>query len=178
MRTAAARWALVAGLLAGLMSACSAPEFPDPAPCASPTPFPSPPAQGNRRDITGEFRYRQTVFLGADQLAKLVSDFRLRWPDGKFSRDSSFRPEFARYADQTRCLAGSLRTLPAPTAAYAEFVEAYHIALDKLTANVATAREGVKSRNVSDYRDWSTGIDARITAVRETFAQLPGARTP
>jgi hypothetical protein len=178
MRSAALRCAAAAGLFAGLCSACSASGFPDPAPCASPTSVPSPPPQGNRRDISGDFRYRQTLFLGADQLTKLVADFRLRWPDGKFSRDSSFRSEFARYADQTRCLAAGLRALTPPGVAYADFVVAFQGALDRLVAAVGGAREGVKSRNVSDYRDWNTSIDGRIAAVRESFAQLPATRGP
>ncbi len=114
-----------------------------------------------------------TVISGVDRLSELVNQFRVRWPDGKFSRDSAFRTEFARYADESTCLATGLRNLNPPLPRYETFDVAFDAAATVMMKTISDGREAIKSRNVSDYRDWNGAIDGRLSEVRQTFQLLP-----
>lgn len=149
--------------------ACSAPDtYPDAAACPSPSPLPTP----TGRDSTGEGAYRRRVADLPDRLSRLVSDFRGNWPGGTFSRQSAFRDDFRKMADESTCLALGYRSLTAPTR-LAAFHEAFSDAVSDFKKTFDAGRAGVGRRNVSDYRDWDRAIDARIDAIRTSYELLP-----
>lgn len=166
--------ALAALLLAvPLLASCGAgPTLPATGPCPSPTAVPARP--GNRAQ-PGESEYRQALFAGIDQLTKLTADFKKHWPGTGFSRDSSFRPDFAKYADSSTCVAQGMLSEVPPTGADPAFVEAFSSAVHDVMDAEARARDGVKARNVTVYQDWVSNIDGLINAIRDTFRQFPQA---
>ena len=56
--------------------------------------------------------------------------------------------------------------LAPPDARFSAYDAKVDAALTDLIAHTRAGREAVRSRNVSDYRDWYSGVDARIAAVR------------
>jgi hypothetical protein len=106
-------------------------------------------------------------------LERLRSDLRSKYADDTFYRRSEFRPDFALYASQTVCTAEAMLQLSAPDARYAEFDSTLDAALGDLIAHTRFGREAVKSRNVSEYRDWYEEADRKIAAVRTAaYAQV------
>ena len=159
--------ALVVLALATVMSAtCGEADsaMPDPQPCP-----PAPTLVPQRFDRLGP--YRQAIGRGVAQVDRLTQEFRLQYPDGKFYRSSSFRADFAAYADTTVCIAQGLKALELPPE-LAGTQAAFDRELDSLIAHQAAGREAVRTRNVSEYRAWYANIDAKVASLRRasTFA--------
>lgn len=148
-----------------LVAACGGTtELPAAPPCTAPTATPT-------GRLPTESRYRRTVMDGIDGLARLLSDFRGQWPDGKFSSKPEFREDFATYAGQAECLAETMKTLVAPPP-----LSAFRSILGALMAEYETTleagKDAVRQRNVSKYRDWNRDIDTVAGKVHELSLQL------
>jgi len=149
------------GLVATLAACGNADSaMPEPPPCPAVTPTPQ--SAFGRRDPLGAFRL--AVNQNVARIEKLTSDFRQRYPNGSFYR-GSFRTDFARYIDETVCIALAMHELPLP-AGLATTRDTVDGALDGFIAHQRAGREAVRSRNVSGYKDWSRGIDAQAEALR------------
>lgn len=157
---------LVAGV-AGMVITCGEADtaMPEPGPCPATSPTPT-----SRRDPLGW--YRVTIQRNADRLYSLTSSFRAEYPDGKFYRSGEFRPDFARYADETVCIAQYLRGL-ALQPDFAAIETALDHVLDEFIAHQVAGREAVRARNVSEYRTWDRGIEAHLAALRRVGGVMP-----
>lgn len=162
---------LAAGVAAVLSGACGTPDanFPEPAACPSPAAVPTSRAAPGTASVPA---FLARVRAGADELAARRERLRELYPTETFYRRDAFRPDFARYADATLCLARELRGLTPPPRleAWKARVDA---ALDALIAHTEAGREAVRTRNVSEYREWYRGVDTRIDAVEEAAAAAP-----
>lgn len=112
-----------------------------------------------------------TARFGRD--AGTAADLRGKYPEDTFYRRDGFRPDFATYADQTVCTAQGMIDLTAPDARFAGFDATLDAALGDLIAHTRAGRAAVRARNVSEYRDWYRGVDARIAAVRNAVGSQP-----
>ena len=97
----------------------------------------------------------------------LRADLRAKYAEDTFYRRDAFRPDFAAYADQTVCTAQAMIDVSAPDTRFREYESTLDAALQALIEHTRAGREAVRARNVSDYRKWFDGADARIVAVRE-----------
>jgi hypothetical protein len=107
-----------------------------------------------------------------------VDEFRLQWPSGKFSRDSAFRSGFQQMADRAVCVAKDLQALRLPATptprpgqtpfrvVNPSFETNFQAALAAFMTTMQKGREGVESRNVSDYRDWNRDVDTRLGEIK------------
>lgn len=163
MRTVALLAALI---VLSMLTACGGgAAFPDPVPCATPIPAASvTPRQAVNQYVSG-------VRTAVDRLATLRETLRNEYPGDKFSRDSQFRVDFAAYAGSTVCGAQNLKELRAPSPNLEQFDTNLDAALQALIDHTQTGRAAVKARNVSDYRNWFQGVDAKIDAVRAAASQ-------
>lgn len=161
-----------AGVAAGvlvisvLFTSCggAASTFPAEAECPAPTPVPtsrSGPGRGSPNSYIA--RLRDSAAL----LEQLRSDLRSKYPDDTFHQNVEFRPNFAAYADQTVCTAQAMFDLDPPDARFSDYDAKLDALLQDLIAHTRAGREAVRKRNVSDYRDWFRGVDAKIAAVRQ-----------
>ncbi|MEP6870509.1 MAG: hypothetical protein ABI939_01530 [Anaerolineaceae bacterium] len=162
---------LLPGLVAlTMLTACgSGTAFPEPAPCATPIPT----ASVTARQALNQ--YVSGVRTAVERLATLRETLRNEYPGEKFSRDSRFRVDFAAYADSTVCGAQNLKNVRAPSPNLEPFDTNLEAALQALIEHTQTGRAAVKARNVTDYRAWFDGVDAKIDAVK-TAASQSGAR--
>lgn len=153
--------------IAGMILTCGQADtaMPEPEPCPSPSPTPT-----TRRDPLGFYRF--TIERNVERLYRLTAEFRDDYPDGKFSRSGAFRPAFARYADDTVCIARYLRDL-ALHADLAAVEAAFDRSLDDFISHQLAGREAVRARNVSDYRAWNKGVDEYLAALRRVGAVVP-----
>lgn len=151
-----------AGGLLLLLAGCGGDgSFPAPAECAQAAPLPTAtPGIPQRGAYFGALRN------GADELESQLGELRANWPSGNFSRKAEFRLDFARYSDETRCVATYMRDLQPPGPEFAAFDENLGKALDDLLAHTESGREAVRKRNVSEWRQWRDGVDAKVEAVR------------
>ncbi|MEO8540726.1 MAG: hypothetical protein ABI577_13385 [bacterium] len=152
-------------------ASCGSPPstFPEVAECAQPAPLPT--ARGVPGTVSTQ-SYVNRLRNGADTLAKLRADLRLKYADDTFYRRESFRPDFATYADQTICGAQAMLDLSAPDTRFAEFESKLDVTLNDLIEHTRAGREAVRARNVSDYRKWYRESDAKVSAVRDAaYAQ-------
>ncbi len=138
-------------------------SFPEQAECLTP---PALPTSSRNPGVTSRSAYENTLLDGVRRLQSYADNFRGKYPSGNFSRQQEFRVDFADYADQTRCLATYLRDLPPLDAESAQADAALDAVLDDLLEHTEFGREAVRSRNVSEWRDWRDNVDARINAVR------------
>ncbi len=166
------RLAALAAASALAWTACGTPDsyFPAETVCPSPQAVPTSraaPGTVSPQAFVGRIR------AGARELAQARERLRESYPNDTFSRRESFRPDFAAYADRTLCLARELRGLPAPTERLAAWKAAVDGALDELIVHTAAGREAVRTRNVSEYRRWWRGVDARIEAVAAAADAAP-----
>jgi hypothetical protein len=136
-------------------------SFPEPAECGTPAPLPT---SGRTPGTVSRNTYRTALQDGVRRLQNYVDDFRGKYPSGNFSRQQEFRLDFADYADRTRCLASYMRDLTGPTTPEADAT--LDRALDDLLTHTEFGREAVRKRNVSDFRKWRDGVDAKVEAVR------------
>jgi hypothetical protein len=138
-------------------------SFPEPAECITPPPLPT---SSSNPGVTSRTAYETTLLDGVRRLQSYADDFRGKYPSGNFSRQQQFRVDFADYADRTRCLATYLRDLPPLDAENGQPDEALDAVLVDLLEHTEFGREAVRSRNVSEWRDWRDSVDAQINAVR------------
>ena len=157
---------------AGLLAACGSGgggAFPEEVACPSVAPIPT--SQRAPGSVSGQAftaRARNT----AATLDQLRSNLRAKYSDDTFYRREAFRPDFAAYADQTICLAEGMAQFSAPSPDLEKFEADLDRALGDLVDHTRFGREAVRSRNVSEYRDWFKDVDAKISAVRTAaFAQ-------
>lgn len=162
MRAIVATLAGCAMLVAGCGGAAT--SFPEEAACPAPSPIPTSRTQPGV--VTPNF-YFARVRTSADNLVKARSDLRAKYADDTFYRRDEFRPDFAAYADQTVCTAQAMLDLSPPDARFEQFETKLDDALNALIEHTRDGREAVRARNVSDYRKWYDGVDAKIEAVRD-----------
>lgn len=158
---------LAAGLVAllSLAWACGGSgAFPEPAECLTPAPLPT---SRTTPGAASPGSYRGTIRDGVSRMGDALEEFRGNYPTGNFSRQVEFREDFAAYADQTRCTGTYLRDLPPANSMYAERDATLDKALDELLAHTEFGREAVRQRNVSEWRQWRDGVDAKLNAVRD-----------
>lgn len=161
MRALAAAVFAVAGV--GLACGTAPSSFPDETECPAPVPIATSRANPGTISDQGYLRRVQSFTVN---LERLRSDLRSKYPDDTFYRRDEFRPDFAQYASQTVCTAQSMLELSPPDTRFAEYDSALDAALQELIDHTRDGREAVRSRNVSDYREWYDGADRKIAAVR------------
>lgn len=172
---------LSAGLLAG---ACGGqPSLPEAKPCMTPTATPalSPRASA----FTVAAAYLNTMSDSSNQMKVLTGDFRARWPEGKFYRSDEFRPGFVDYAAGAGCIIDSLQALPlnlpspsvSQTAArFAEAKPRFAAVLEEYQATFDFGLEAVRSRNVSQYRDFNRRLDEVTIRLDELITSFRNPR--
>ncbi|MBI2766762.1 MAG: hypothetical protein HYX53_12755 [Chloroflexi bacterium] len=139
-------------------------------PAAPPCPAATATPPGPRN---ADFRYQQTVMSGVTALANLTSEFRGRWPDGKFSSDPNFRTEFVTYAGNATCLASRLRTMtPQPASHVMDFKQRFDAALGAYLGAFDGGLKAIQRRNVSEYRTFNKDLDAAAQALNEVVLTL------
>jgi hypothetical protein len=154
-------------LAVGVMG-CGTPDANFPAATVCPSPQAIPTGRGvSEQAFVGRIR------AGVWELAAARERLRAEYPGERFYRRETFRPDFAAYADRTLCLAQELRGLAAPTEPLAAWKAGVDVALEGLIAHTAAGREAVRTRNVSEYREWYRGVDARIEAVEAAVSAPP-----
>lgn len=136
-----------------LLAACGGgSKLPEAPPCVEPTP----PTAVRGLDIA----YVRAVQTGVRELDSLTTDFRLDWPNSRFSSAPEFRQGFVNYAAESKCLANALITLPPGPAPSSQQL---HRDLEPLLRDhIAVLDDGlraVQKRNVSDYRRFHDRID-------------------
>lgn len=157
---------LFLAVVSGLTWACSSPSsdvFPDEVECVQPAPVATSqrtPGAVSPQAYTGRMR------SSAETIERLRSGLRAKYPEDTFYRREAFRPDFAAYADDTICTAQGMLDLTAPDARFEKYEADLDAALTELIEHTRAGREAVRARNVSDYRDWFKGVDAKIGAVR------------
>ena len=152
-------------VLAGLMAACgssSGGAFPEEVECALPAPIPTSPRSGA---VSGQ-AYTARARTTASTVEQLRTALRAKYSEDTFYRREAFRPDFASYADQTICAAEGFLQFSAPSPEYEKYDADLDRALTELVEHTRFGREAVRSRNVSEYRDWFRQVDAKISAVR------------
>ena len=160
-------------LLAGLLAACgSASSLPDPAPCQSPSPLPTSAAAPR---ITEGRAYFTALQDQLTQLEDLETTFKLTNPTNAFPSNSTFRPAVAKFIDDSTCVAQSLKSLEPPTAQSSTNKSTLDDALDSYIAHLQAGRAAILARNVTDYRTFWNGLDAKFDAVRYA-ASMPAQR--
>lgn len=157
-----------AGLIAPLAGACGGSNLPEAPPCVAPTPFPM--AAGG---MNPDFRYAVAVRDGVGKLESLTASFRLEWPDRRFSSRAEFRTEFVAYAGASTCVANDLLALtPAGTARYVEFEARFEPLVQAYLDVMAEGTKAVRTRNVSDYRQFHRHLDEAQAALAEAASSL------
>ncbi len=141
--------------------------FPEEVECVQPSPLPT---SRTTPGAVSPQAYFSRIQNGVSALEKLRSDLRSKYPEDTFYRREAFRPDFAAYADETICTATALLALTPPDGRFENFESTLDTALTALIDHTRAGREAVKSRNVSEYRDWFDGADAKIAAVRTALA--------
>lgn len=159
MRALLAAIVVMPAVLAACAGASS--TFPEPAPCPAAAPLPT-----QHPNSTRPSPYFSAVRVGVDRLVQEREVHRGFYPTDTFSRRAEFRTRFAEYADETVCAAEYLINLEPTEERFAAFDSDLESALQALIAHTKAGREAVKSRNVSEYRDWYKDVDGLLTAVR------------
>lgn len=166
---------LVLPLIVGLACGDAPSQLPPPLACPVSTPTQVPAGRPNGQNGA---TYRLTITRGIDRLGELLIQFRNRWPDGKFSRQAEFRTDFARYADDSVCLAQSLTALEPPNPTFDAFATEFAAVNQRFLNVQADGRAAVGSRNVSGYRDWGKAVDEQMSAFGLSIAKMPAGRGP
>ncbi|MGE3075268.1 MAG: hypothetical protein AB7N24_16045 [Dehalococcoidia bacterium] len=139
-------------------------NFPDEVECPAPTPLPTSRANPGRVSPNG---YVSELRNSAGRLEQLRATLRSKYPDDTFHQREEFRPDFADYASQTVCTAQAMFDIDPPDARFSDYDATLDTLLQDLIDFTRAGREAVKKRNVSEYRDWFDGVDAKISAVRQ-----------
>lgn len=138
-----------------------------------PTPSPTATAGTGAGQRFRPNRYVSTIQAGVAQLTTLYETQRAKWPDRTFSRDASFRVDFATYADTSICAAQSLLALDAP-ANQQETKDSFDFAVRAYLSHVQAGRDAVRTRNVSEFRTWFDGVQQKLQAVRDVANTASG----
>jgi hypothetical protein len=150
--------------LALCAAACGSPSsaIPDVPECPAAAPLPTSRTTPGAVSVQAFFaRVRE----GTARLYQAREDLRADYPEDTFYRREDFRPDFIAYADETICTSRALRELSAPIPAIEEFERRLDAALSALIDHTLAGRDAVRTRNVSEYRDWFAGVDERIGEV-------------
>jgi hypothetical protein len=160
------------GIVMALAGACGggASGFPEEAECPAPAPIAT--SRATPGTVPPEL-YLRRVQTFSQNLDHLRANLRAKYPEDTFYRREEFRPDFADYASQTVCTAEAIRALSPPDGRYAEYDSALDLALADLIEHTRLGREAVRSRNVSEYRQWFKNVDTRLKAVNAAAADLP-----
>ena len=157
---------LLLAVVAGLTVACGSPAsgaFPDEIECVQPAPVAT---SQQAPGTVSPAAYLARMRSGSETMERLRSGLRAKYAEDTFYRRDAFRPDFAAYADNTICTAQGMFDLAAPDARYEKYEADLDAALTALIEHTRAGREAVRARNVSEYRDWFKGADARIAAVK------------
>ena len=155
--------ALLAALLLGVVAAgCGGGEDGFPAlasteACAAP------------RLVAGDqplLAFRSLVHSETQRIEDLTNAFRLRYPNGTFYRRPEFRTDFAPYVNEAICIAAGLRKLEQPGLDYLPEDSNLNAMIEEFIQHTLMGREAVRTRNVSDYRAWNRGVEAKLEQVR------------
>lgn len=159
--------ALALAVIALAATACGSPTSAIPAEpvCATPAPLPTSRATPGTVSVQAYF---SRIRNGAGALYTAREELRGKYAEDTFYRREEFRPDFIAYADETICAAQGLRELSAPIESLTEFDQKFDAALTALIEHTIAGREEVRKRNVSEYREWFTGVDEKISAVVAT----------
>lgn len=164
------RSALALATTLPLLAGCGSGGFPDPGPCASPTPISLRPGA-----TTSEvaFAYRRAVDTALDRIEALSSGFTDRWPERELKNHAEFRTDFVAFAHAVRCEAEGLTALePPPT--FSEFHGTLESHMGELAAIMEDGLGAVRSRNVSEFRRWDRRERTFITGtIPELRAAMP-----
>ncbi len=162
----------VAGIIAMVAASCggASASFPEESECPAPAPLAT---VRNQPGVVSTRAYVTRLRASGETLERLRADLRGKYPEDTFYRRDGFRADFATYADQTVCAAQGMIDLTAPDARFASFDATLDTALADLIAHTRAGRAAVRARNVSEYRDWYRGVDARIAAVRNAVGSQP-----
>ncbi len=145
-------------------------SFPPPAECPPPAALPT---SQTVAGIASPAAFLAEVRASAASLLRLRDDFAARYPDDTFYRREAFRPDMAAFADELICTAEALRALESPIAGFDPWTAALHSALDDLLEHTRFGREAVRTRNVSQYREFRGNLDARLAAVSRVAFTSP-----
>jgi len=155
---------VLAGLALAPVFACGgSPAFPDELSCVTPAPVAT--SRSSPGSISTQ-AYVNRVRTVSDTIFRLRESLRAKYDDDTFYRREEFRPDFAEYSKDTICTARALIAVEAPGGSARETKTSLDSALAALIAHTEFGREAVRARNVSDYREWYAGVDARVQAVR------------
>ncbi|HMO53236.1 MAG TPA: hypothetical protein PJ994_01910 [Tepidiformaceae bacterium] len=155
---------LAAGFALAFAVACGTPDsaFPAEAECAPASPLPTSAAVAG---MTSPQAFIDYVRRSTTELGLARSRFTSRYPDDTFYRRDAFRPDMARFADETICIARRLRDAQSPMAGLDAWTARIHAAVDDLIDHTWFGREAVRSRNVSEYRQYRAGMEQRHRAL-------------
>ena len=161
------RGAVTIAVLAALAlgsAACGSPSGTIPAEpvCATPAPLPTSRATPGTVSVQAYFsRVREAT----GRLYQIREGLRASYPEDTFYRREAFRPDFIAYADETICTSVGLRGLMAPIPALQAFKSRLDETLTALIEHTTAGREAVRTRNVSEYREWFAGVDEKLGEV-------------
>lgn len=128
--------------------------------CPSPSPLPS----AHRGSFTdGPYLTAVNTYVG--RLQQLREDERAKYPDRTYNSSNDFRVTFASYSDDTICAGTDLLSLKPASPGTKAYKTKLDAAVTALIDHTKAGRDAVKSRNVSDYRRWYDGVDAKLQDV-------------
>ncbi len=163
--------------LAGLVLLASAPacgtpdsSFPPEPVCATPEPIAT---SRSVVGVTSPAAFLMHIRNSTTELLRARDAFAEEYPDDTFYRRDAFRPDMAAFADNLICSASSLRQLESPIARFDGWTASLHIALDELLEWTRFGRDAVRSRNVSEYREFRAGLDERLSVVERIAYTSP-----
>ncbi len=164
--------AALGGVLLPLAAACggSSSALPDPAACPTPAAIPAP---TSTRTLSAEGTYRGAIVRGVARLGELDKAWIERRPSRKISNSTSFRADYAAYADAAVCLATALRDLPLPDPKYAQWDALFDAEMEQTIRIMGQGRTAVDRRNTSEYKDWNAAIDARTMELDRLMLVFP-----
>ena len=128
--------------------------------CPAPSPLPT-----ARPRTFSDTPYVSQVNAYVERLMQLREEERAKYPDRTYSSSDDFRVTFATYADNTICTGTNMIQLQPTSTRVAQYKTALDAAVTAYIDHTKAGRDAVKSRNVSDYRRWYDGVDAKLQAV-------------
>lgn len=164
---------LAAGvILLAFAPACGTPDssFPPEAECPAPDPLPT---SRSVAGIASPTEFLARIRTSTVAMLRARDQFASEYPDDTFYRRDAFRPDMAAFADAIICTASTLRSLESPIAGFDDWTGALHLTLDELISWTRFGREAVRSRNVSEYREFRAELDQRLAAVERVAFTSP-----
>lgn len=159
-------------ILLACAPACGTPDssFPAETECRTPEPVPTSRSVDGMASPAG---FLDRVRTSTVELLRSRDRFAAEYPDDTFYRRDAFRPDMAAFADELICTAAALRSLESPIAGFDDWTASLHLTLDELISFTRSGREAVRSRNVSEYREFRAGLDQRLAAVERVAFTSP-----